>query len=46
MLEEHLKMRRKNSGNIDLRLPVGQVTAKQVYITTRKPKSTKLMKKQ
>jgi hypothetical protein len=42
---ENFKRRRKNTRNTDLRFSVGQVTAKPVYIATRKPEGTKLMKK-
>jgi hypothetical protein len=38
-------MRRRNSRNTDLTLSVGQETVTPVYITTRKAKSIKLLKK-
>jgi hypothetical protein len=40
---ENSKRRGKNTRNKDMRFPVGQVTAKPVYIATRKPKNTKLI---
>jgi hypothetical protein len=42
---ENFKRRGKSARNTDLRFPLGYVTAKPVYIATRKPKCTKLIQK-
>jgi hypothetical protein len=44
--KEYIKRGRNNFRNTDLGLPVGYVTVKLIYITTRESKSTKLMEKQ